>query len=105
MRQWRWDAVVPGQPRKQTQSRTPGWMPRGLLGHGEHGANVTNMVMKCASDKSNILTNLYEDPQNQPAASSQQRDQTKFLCVFKYMLMTVVGTGTGAGNGMRGGAQ
>jgi len=30
----------------------------------EHGANVTNMVMKCASDKSNILTNFHEDPQN-----------------------------------------
>lgn len=32
----------------------------------EHGANVTNMVMKCASDKSNILTNFHEDPLSPP---------------------------------------
>lgn len=83
------------------------------LGDWEHGANVTNMGMKCASDKSNILTNFHvAAPHYHPEKGVEQRPPGKAgrggreqwvatvettsvrsshcstgICVFKCMLM------------------
>lgn len=72
------------------------WLePRGLLGQREHGANVTNMVMKCASDKSNILTNFHEDPQN-PLNGGQSRGQrTGIPLRFQIYVNDAAGGGEG----------
>lgn len=44
----------------------------------EHGANVTNMGMKCASDKSNILTNFHvAAPHYHPAKGAKHRPAGK----------------------------
>lgn len=71
-------------PCRTTTSRAPQPSPAGRCAAGhfdsgcdcdwEHGANVTNMGMKCASDKSNILTNFHvAAPHYHPAKGAEPR--------------------------------
>lgn len=108
---------------RTTTSRAPQPSPAGRCAAGhfdsgcdwdcdwEHGANVTNMGMKCASDKSNILTNFHvAAPHYHPAKGAETSREacregrqgmaqgrkgvvettshcSGGICVFKYMLM------------------